>query len=115
MRRFGIAGETAWRVPPLTIPDLNQTASIADFERIPAVQLFIERARAVHSDFAPTRGGALAVADICRRLDGIPLALELVAAQAGTESAEQASGATRRVVPITDRWQSDCVAKPADA
>ena len=74
-----VSGETIWRVPPLTLPDAALTAtSLAESE---AVQLFVERAHGRLPDFALTEENAAAVATICQRLDGMPLALELAAAR----------------------------------
>src|SRR5439155_11721724 len=79
---LGIAGETAWRVPSLPTPDSDGTEPPEAVARYPAVQLFVERARAVQSGFVLTPDNAMAVAQVCRRLDGIPLAIELAAARA---------------------------------
>ncbi|HLZ70560.1 MAG TPA: helix-turn-helix domain-containing protein [Dehalococcoidia bacterium] len=76
-----LAGEYQRRVPPLALPDPDQPASPAELARCPAVQLFVERARAVNADFNFTAGNVDAVTGICARLDGIPLALELAAAR----------------------------------
>lgn len=76
---LGIDGEIVWRVPSLPIPALH--AEIGDILASPAVRLFEERAgRAVH-DFRVTDDNGAAVALICRRLDGIPFAIELAAAR----------------------------------
>jgi predicted ATPase/Tfp pilus assembly protein PilF/DNA-binding XRE family transcriptional regulator len=73
--------EVVWRVPSLTLPD--DDAQLPDaLARSEAVRLFVERARSVRAGFALTAENATAVADICRRLDGIPLAIELAAARA---------------------------------
>jgi predicted ATPase len=74
------AGETAWPVRPLATPPLGASAP-ADLAGSDAVRLFVERARAARPDFALRDGNAAPVAELCRRLDGIPLALELAAAQ----------------------------------
>jgi predicted ATPase/DNA-binding SARP family transcriptional activator len=78
---LGIAGETAWLVPPLSLPPLSGATSADLLERSEAVALFVERARAVAPAFGISDANAAAVAAICRRLDGIPLALELAAAR----------------------------------
>ena len=74
---LGVEGETTWRVPSLAVPP--QAADPATVDRFDAVQLFLERARQARSEVTLTP----AVAQICRRLDGIPLALELAAARVG--------------------------------
>ena len=78
---LGITGETVWRVPSLSLPDLSQAASVETLVRHDAVRLFIERASAVDSTFAITAANAAAVGQVCIRLDGIPLAIELAAAR----------------------------------
>jgi predicted ATPase/class 3 adenylate cyclase len=85
---LGITGETVYRVPPLALPD-SDDASLEILRRSEAVQLFIERALAARPGFALTGRNGPAVAQICRRLDGIPLALELAAARVGMLTPEQ--------------------------
>ncbi len=79
---LGISGETTYRMPSLAVPPPEEVAaspeSIAGFE---AIALFTERARAADPSFALTAANAPIVADICRRLDGIALAIELAAAR----------------------------------
>jgi predicted ATPase/DNA-binding SARP family transcriptional activator len=86
---LGMGGEMVYPVPSLETPEplyLPSTQSLAQFE---AVRLFTERACAVQPAFAVTESNAQAVAQICRRLDGIPLAIELAAARVKVLSAEQ--------------------------
>ncbi len=75
-----IAGEVAWRVPPLRFPEAPKSMPAEELRKYPAVQLFEERAIAVHTDFTLTPRAAPTVATICARLEGIPLAIELAAA-----------------------------------
>jgi non-specific serine/threonine protein kinase len=75
---LALQGEQEFPVPPLVTP-LKADASAADSE---AVQLFVQRARAVRPDFAANGESIDTIAEICRRLDGLPLALELAAARA---------------------------------
>ncbi|MGD9890899.1 MAG: helix-turn-helix domain-containing protein [Dehalococcoidia bacterium] len=86
---LGVGGERQWRVPPLTVPNPDARLSLDTLAGYPAVQLFIERARAVRPDFALTAATAGTVAHICARLDGIPLALELAAARVRLLAVEQ--------------------------
>lgn len=78
---LGITGETIWKIPTLTFPDPSGPLSLADITRYEAVELFLARAKAVKSDLELTEQDALAVAQICAHLDGIPLAIELAAAR----------------------------------
>ena len=73
-----ISGEHAFAVPPLALP--VQRVPTDNLNAVPAVALFVARARAVRADFALTDDNAPAVANICARLDGLPLAIELAAA-----------------------------------
>jgi predicted ATPase/class 3 adenylate cyclase len=77
---LSINGETTFQVPSLSLPAVN-VARAAELETAEAAQLFLERARAVQPDFKLSAGNIPAVAEIVRRLDGIPLALELAAAR----------------------------------
>jgi len=88
---LGIAGERAWLVPALTLPDDRHTDP-REVEGSAAVRLFVERARDIVPDFALTEANAAAVARICRRLDGIPLAIELAAARVKVLTPEQIAG-----------------------
>ncbi len=77
---LGIPGETTYRVPSLPMPDLLRLPPLERLTQYEAVRLFIERAAAAKPDFAVTNRNAPSVAQICHRLDGIPLAIELAAA-----------------------------------
>ena len=76
-----IYGEAEFPVPPLTMPDPSRITDTSEIEEFPAVALFLERARAVRPDFAVTPDNARAIAELCWRLDGLPLAIELAAAR----------------------------------
>jgi predicted ATPase len=77
-----VRGEYIYPVPPLALPEPDhQTPTLAQLTQYEAVRLFIERAQAVKPDFAVTNENAPAVAEICWRLDGLPLAIELAAAR----------------------------------
>jgi predicted ATPase/DNA-binding NarL/FixJ family response regulator len=78
---LGVAGETQWRVPSLTLPPPGAADPCQALQASDAARLFVDRARDVRSDFAPTSGNARAIAQICCDLDGIPLAIELAAAR----------------------------------
>ncbi len=76
-----LRGEHEFFVPPLSLPDVENLPSIEQLPQYAAVALFIQRALAVKSDFIITEQNAAAVAKICARLDGLPLAIELAAAR----------------------------------
>lgn len=76
-----LSGEREYAVPPLTLPDPKRLPSLERLTQYEAVRLFIERAQAVKADFVVTNANAPAVAEICVRLDGLPLAIELAAAR----------------------------------
>jgi predicted ATPase/DNA-binding CsgD family transcriptional regulator len=78
---LAISGEVVLRVPPLRLPDPTQPVDWASLLSYDAVRLFVERAHAVEPSFQLTASNAGAVVEICRRLDGIPLALELASAR----------------------------------
>jgi predicted ATPase len=78
---LGLYGEHEFPVPPLTLPDLKRPPPLERLTQYEAVGLFVERARAVKPDFKVTNESAPAVAEICVRLDGLPLAIELAAAR----------------------------------
>ena len=74
-------GEHEFPVPPLTLPDPKSIPPLELLSHLPAIELFVERARAVKHQFALTKENAPTVAAICSRLDGLPLAIELAAAR----------------------------------
>jgi predicted ATPase/DNA-binding SARP family transcriptional activator len=84
---LGILGEALSPVPPLSVPE--PSATVAEALASPAVRLFADRAAAARPDFAVTASNVTAVAAICRRLDGLPLAIELAAARLRTLPVEQ--------------------------
>jgi len=84
---LGLRAESAWRVPSLSVP--SEGAYAEELLSFPAVRLFTERAHNVHPDFVVDYADAPFVVDICRRLDGIPLALELAAARVDVLSVGQ--------------------------
>jgi predicted ATPase/DNA-binding CsgD family transcriptional regulator len=84
-----ISGETIWLVPPLHLPDAYYLPPLEGLLKYEAVQLFIERSATVLPSFRLTSENAAAVVQICRRVDGIPLATELAAARVKSLSLEQ--------------------------
>src|SRR3954470_21423573 len=123
-------GEYTLRVPSLALPppDWNRVPGLGQLSRLPSVRLFVERAAQVRPGFVLDVGNAQGVVDLCRRLDGMPLALELAAARAAVlEPAEivqrlgdalstldaQPEGATRRqTLRGTLDWSHDLLTTP---
>ena len=77
---LGILGEVIWQVPPLSLPDRRYPQSVDRVMQCEAARLFVERANLNQPRFTVTAGNAEAISQICTRLDGIPLAIELAAA-----------------------------------
>jgi predicted ATPase/class 3 adenylate cyclase len=86
---LGLIGETVHRVPSLAVPAQGQPEPLERLTQYEAVRLFVERAMAARSDFQVTNATAPALAEICWRLDGIPLAIELAAARVRVLGLEQ--------------------------
>jgi non-specific serine/threonine protein kinase len=86
---LGIAGEQPWQVPSLGLPDPRARLTLEQVAACEAVQLFAQRAQVVRPDFTLTGHEVIPAAQICRRLDGIPLALELAAARLAVLSLDQ--------------------------
>jgi predicted ATPase/transcriptional regulator with XRE-family HTH domain len=95
-------GEAVWRVPSLPVPPVPavDTPAPAPTAAYAAVQLFALRARAARADFALDERNAAAVAEVCRRLDGIPLAIELAAARVETLTPQQIAARLRVGFPL---------------
>ena len=83
-----LAAEQELPIDPLTVPDLDDASNPAIVARATSVALFVARARSVQPRFALSRANARTLADICRRLDGLPLAIELAAARVKVLSPE---------------------------
>jgi len=86
---LGIIGEALYQVPSLTTPEIQPIESIEKLESYESIRLFDERAQLVQMDFSLTKENAASVAQICSRLDGIPLAIELAAVRVQMFSTEQ--------------------------
>ena len=94
-----VPGETLWRVPSLSLPDIRNLPPTGDLVLYEAVRLFVDRAMAITPQFTITSENASAVAQLCHRLDGIPLAIELAAARVKVLTVEQI------VVRLDDRFR----------
>ena len=91
---LGVGGEILWQVPPLSVPAKtggrpDEESTVESLMRYEAVRLFVDRARLRLPTFQLTQENAWAVARVCRRLDGIPLAIELATARMGVLAVEQ--------------------------
>ncbi|MCZ4589073.1 protein kinase domain-containing protein [Rhodococcus opacus] len=95
---LGIGGEESLRVPPLTVPDPDRQSSLSGLPSYDAVMLFAERAATAVPGFELTEDNKTAVAQICQRLDGLPLPIELAAARLRAMSPEQI------LARLTDRY-----------
>jgi DNA-binding NtrC family response regulator/predicted ATPase len=126
--RLNIPGESTFQVPSLALPDEHERAP-ERLARSEAVRLFVERARLVAPDFALTAENAPSVAELCRRLDGLPLAIELAAARVRLLRVEQIvarlndrfgllTGGSRTTLPRQQTlraaldWSHDLLSKP---
>ncbi|MBI1743002.1 tetratricopeptide repeat protein [Candidatus Acetothermia bacterium] len=94
---LGITGETVWKTPPLFVPHLENLPSrqeelVSTVSKYEAIELFVTRVTECVPEFAITAQNALTIVEICHRLDGIPLALELAAARARALSLEEILG-----------------------
>jgi predicted ATPase/DNA-binding SARP family transcriptional activator len=107
---LSITGEAVLQVDPLSLPDTDGVASVEGLMRYEALRLFVDRARLRLPDFELTQQNAGAVARVCRKLDGMPLAIELATARMGALAVEQVaerlevtldvlSGANRTAAP----------------
>jgi len=106
-------GEWVYPVPPLAAPAEGSPDSEEPF-RYGAIRLFVERARAAAPHFSPEARVAAAIVGICRRLDGIPLAIELAAARMATLGNRGTCGPARRPVLAPHGWPSHGNAASSD-
>jgi predicted ATPase/DNA-binding SARP family transcriptional activator/DNA-binding CsgD family transcriptional regulator len=86
---LGVEGEVRWLVSPLSVPDPLHSPTVGELEGYESVRLFVERAWRRNPAFTLTQQNAKAVAEVCMKLEGIPLAVELAAARVGTLSIVQ--------------------------
>ena len=99
---LGVPGEVRWLVGPLTVPPAGGATVLAELARSEAARLFVERASTGRPAFTLTAENAGAVALICRRLDGIPLALELAAARARVLPLPELAARLDDALPLLD-------------
>src|SRR5919198_3449027 len=106
-----LAGEHEFSVPPLTIPNLRKADPLSLLAESEAVQLFVARARAVKPEFDLTSENAPVVAEICARLDGLPLAIELGAARLRLLSPAALLARLANRLPVLSRGKRDAPAR----
>jgi predicted ATPase/class 3 adenylate cyclase len=95
-----VRGEREYAVTPLALPDVRQLPAPETLSQYAAIALFVERAAAIRADFAVTSENAPAVAEICSRLDGLPLAIELAAARVRLLTPQAIVGRLERRLPL---------------
>ena len=98
--RLGTTGEQVLAIEPLALPRPSDSPTVSQVIGSPAVQLFVERATAARRDFALTEDNAADIATICRRLDGIPLGIELAAARISHLSTKDIASHVGRLLPL---------------
>jgi hypothetical protein len=110
-----VEGERVHGISPLPSPPASTRLTASEALGFPAVQLFVERAAASLDDFALSDNDAPIVAEICRRLDGIPLAIELAAARVGVFWGARGGRTPRRPLLLVGGRPSDVAAATSDA
>jgi len=104
---LGLSGEREYPVPPLGLPDPEHLPAIERLSQYESVSLFVERATAVQPAFRVTNENAPAVAEICTRLDGLPLAIELAAARAKILTPQAMLARLGRALPLLEGGSRD--------
>ena len=103
---LGLDGERTWMVPPLSLPDPERLPRVEDLQTYDAVRLFADRAAMARLGFAVTEQNGALVAQVCQKLDGIPLAIELAAARAGLLDIEQINERLGRGLDLLQKGSS---------
>ena len=111
---LNVPGEVAWLVPSLSLP-LGEAGASEELLHYDAIRLFVERSQAALPSFCLTPQNALAVEEICRQLDGIPLALELAAARVRMLKCRADRHAPARPLPAADHGRQDGNAQASNA
>jgi len=106
-----LRGEHEYPVPPLPVPAAGQVAALEQPSRYAAVSLFVERAATIRPGFALTSENAAAIAEICVRLDGLPLAIELAAARVRLLTPQAIVGRLDRRLPLLTGGARDLPAR----
>ena len=108
---LGVRDEHRFPVSPLELPDLKRLPAVESLGEFAAVALFVDRASAIRPDFALTKENGPAVADICVRLDGLPLAIELAAAKTALLTPEAMATRQERRLPLLTGGPRDLPAR----
>jgi predicted ATPase/DNA-binding NarL/FixJ family response regulator len=108
---LGVQGEQEYPVNPLSLPEPGDDASLDALERCDSVRLFVDRSRAIDPGFVLTRENAAAVAEICARLDGLPLAIELAAYRTRLFSPASLRDRLQRALPLLTGGPPDAPAR----
>ena len=106
---LGINGEMIFRVPPLSVPDIDGPTNVTSLATPEAVELFVDRARSVKPTFAVNHTNATSVRELCHRLEGIPLAIGWPRLASGPVGSADCRAAGRPTEPA-DGWQPNGVA-----
>ena len=110
-----VRGEKVVTVTPLALPEAGAPPDLGTLAAVPAVALFVACAREARPDFELTKANAAAVAEICRRLDGLPLALQLAAARLTVLSPDALLARLERRPDLADAWPPGPARAAADA
>jgi len=95
-QRLNVAGEQVYRIPAMTVPAPTNSLNLAEATRNESVELFVQRAQLVRPEFEVTSRNCAALVSVCRRLEGIPLSIELAAARLQMMSVEELNDHLRR-------------------
>ncbi len=106
-----VGGEVTWRTPSLALPDLRALPPLDRLAELESVRLFVERAQDAAPEFCFDAATAPAVAEICVRLDGMPLALELAAARASALAPSQIASRLGDALSVLDRGSRSAVTR----
>ena len=106
-----VGGEVTWRTPSLALPDLRALPPLDRLAELESVRLFVERAHDAAPEFVLDETTAPAVAEICVRLDGMPLALELAAARTSALAPSQIASRLGDALRVLDRGSRSAVTR----
>ena len=112
--RLHVQGEHEWMVPPLALPDPKQLADSGALSQYAAVALFLQCAWAIQPEFQITSTSTRAIAEICLRLEGVPLAIELAAARIKQLPPQALLAHVRSSSPALNERATRCACPPAD-